>query len=33
MSDDENNVHWFEGVSDIAVTFDVPVWDISPEKK
>jgi hypothetical protein len=33
MSDDENNVHWFQGVSDIAVTFDVPVWDISPEKK
>jgi len=33
MSDDENNVHWFEGVSDIAVTFDIPVWDISPGKK
>lgn len=33
MSDDENNVHWFEGVSDIAVTFDVPVWGISPGKK
>ena len=33
MSDDENNVHWFEGVSDIAVTFDVPVWNISPGKK
>ena len=32
MSDDENNVHWFEGVSDIAVTFDVPVWNVSPAK-
>ena len=33
MSDDENNVHWFVGVSDLAVTFDVPVWDVSPEKE
>ena len=33
MSDDENNVHWFVGVSDLAVTFDVPVWDVSPERE
>lgn len=32
MSDDRNNVHWFEGVSDVSVSFDVPVANIAPEK-
>ncbi|HVE82347.1 MAG TPA: hypothetical protein VND93_05855 [Myxococcales bacterium] len=32
MSDDRDNVHWFEGASDVSVSFDVPVGDISPGK-
>ncbi len=32
MSDGRDNVHWFEGVSELSVSFDVPVADIDPEK-
>jgi hypothetical protein len=32
MSDDRDNVHWFEGVSDLSVSFDVPVGGVAPEK-
>jgi hypothetical protein len=32
MSDYRDNVHWFEGLSDVAVSFDVPVPDIEPAK-
>jgi hypothetical protein len=29
MSDLRDNVHWFEGVSDVSISFDVPVGGIS----
>jgi hypothetical protein len=32
MSDDRDNVHWFEGVSDLSCSFDVPVGWVTPEK-
>ncbi len=33
MSDARDNVHWFEGVADVSVTFDVPVGPITSKKK
>ncbi len=33
MSDARDNVHWFEGIADVSVTFDVPVGPITPKKK
>jgi hypothetical protein len=33
MSDAKDNVHWFEGVSDISISFDVPVPHIDENKK
>lgn len=32
MSDERDNVHWFEGVSALSASFDVPVGGITPEK-
>jgi hypothetical protein len=32
MSDDRDNVHWFEGASDLSISFDVPIGGIAPEK-
>ena len=33
MSDERDNVHWFVGMSEVSVSFDVPVGDISPAKQ
>jgi hypothetical protein len=33
MSDTKDNVHWFEGVSDLSLSFDVPVGGIDPGRK
>lgn len=33
MSDARENVHWFEGVSDVSVSFDIPVPGIEPKKQ
>lgn len=33
MSDYKDNVHWFEGLTDISVSFDVPVPNIEPKKE
>jgi hypothetical protein len=33
MSDARDNVHWFVGVSDRSVSFDVPVGAIDPQKQ
>ena len=33
MSDYKDNVHWFEGMSDVSVSFDVPVPKIELNKK
>jgi hypothetical protein len=33
MSDERDNAHWFEGVSEEpAVSFDIPVVDVTPDK-
>lgn len=32
MSDDRDNVHWFEGVAGVSVSLDVPVDQVSPDK-
>ena len=33
MSDERDNVHWFEGVSERSISFDIPVVDINPDKQ
>ena len=32
MSDARDNVHWFEGVSEQSISFDIPVVDVTPDK-
>jgi hypothetical protein len=32
MSDARDNAHWFEGKSELSISFDVPIGDITPDK-
>lgn len=32
MSDTNENVHWFEGIGERSISFDIPIANISPKK-